>query len=210
MTFRLFLPLMLMAVAGTAWLDLAPQAAFGADSPHATISFDVHKLEEENVEGPNLVRTYFTVGDQRMVFGVPKGCRLTAGNEFVLVPTDPSLEGEIHVRRSPFTPELSFVDGAAKYGEAVAGQIPQGAKDADVRAPVANPYPVNGWQSLGFVCTYTFYGRSFQRTVSYINLDGGAQVVVTTEGSPASAEKIEKMAHSFIGSWWVSKPATVK
>ncbi len=207
---RSFIPLVLATAAVTLLIDPAPRAALAAGSQRGVVSFDVHKLEEENVEGPNVVRSYFTVGDRWMIFGVPKGCRLTADGEFMLVPTDPGVDGEIHVRRSPFPSELDLTDNAAKYGNAVSGQIPEGAQDIEVQPPQVDPYPFNGWHSLGFTCTYTFYGRSFCRTVSYINLDEGVQVVVTGESSPASAEKIGKMAHSFIGSWWTMKPVSGK
>jgi hypothetical protein len=81
--------------------------------------------------------------------------------------------------------------------------MPGGATNIQVAQPVMNPYPFNGWKSLGFTWTYGLYGRPMVRTVSYLNLDGGVQVIITTVASQKSAEKIDKMAKQFIASWWV-------
>jgi len=66
-----------------------------------------------------------------------------------------------------------------------------------------NPYPYNGWKSLGFTWNYAYYGRPMVRTVSYINLEVGVQVMVTTLSSKANAGKAAKLGRQFMSSWWV-------
>jgi hypothetical protein len=168
------------------------------------ISFAIHRSTEENVEGPNIERTYFMAGNQRIAFGQPKGCRLTNDDRGLLILlTDANLDGEIHVRRSPFTLEADLVADVLKFRDAAAIDVPRDANNVEVLPPVINPYPYNGWKSLGFTWTYSAYGRSLVRTVSYINLEIGAQIVVTTLAVKSDAEKVNKIAKQFMSSWWV-------
>ncbi|HEY3897432.1 MAG TPA: hypothetical protein VGM54_02400 [Chthoniobacter sp.] len=167
------------------------------------ISFAVYKTTEESVEGPDVERTFCTVGDNRLVFGVPKGCRLSSGDGLMLLPTEAGLDGEIHVNRSPLTPDIDLATNALKYRDEASRGLPQGATNVVVAQPAMNPYPYNGWKSLGFTWTYASYGRPMVRTVSYINLEVGVQVVVTTLSAQADAAKVQKLAQQFMGSWWV-------
>jgi hypothetical protein len=138
-----------------------------------------------------------------MVFGVPKGGRLTAGDGFLLLPTEEGVNGEIHVSRSPFTPDMDLAENALQYRDAASKGVPPGATKVVVAPPAMNPYPYNGWKSLGFTWSYASYGSSTVRTVSYINLDVGVQVVVTTLAAQNDAPKIQKLAQQFMASWWV-------
>lgn len=168
------------------------------------ISFNVFKAKEENVEGPDVERTYFLAGGKRMVFGLPKDCRVTGdGDRLLITLADAGLDGEISVTRSLFTPDSDLAKDALVYRAAGASTMPQGAAGVEVQTPVMNPYPYNGWKSLGFTWTYVSGGRSMVRTVSYINLEIGAQIVVTTLAAKKDAEKVEKLAKQFMSSWWV-------
>ncbi len=188
-----------------------PTEVFAADSRPPEISFSIHKMKDENVEGPDVERTYFRAGDKRIVFGQPKGSRLTVdGDGLLILLTEANLDGEIHVTRSPFTPGVELAANALKYRDSAAKGLPNGTTNLVVEQPVLNPYPFNGWKSLGFIWSYSYYGRSLVRTVNYINLEIGAQVVVTTVALGKDAEKVEKIAKQFMSSWWVmnSTPAT--
>ncbi len=192
--------------------------AFGGSLSHAAatdsspeISFAVHKLSEVNIEGPNVERTYFTIGTKRMIFGLPKDCRLAVEDGFLLLPTETAgFDGEVHVTRSTFTPETDLAAEALRYREAAASSMPEGSTNIQVQPPVLNPYPFNGWKSLGFTWTYSSFGRPMVRTVSYINLDGGVQVVVTTIAAKSDAAVVDKVAKGFISSWWVMDDSRVK
>lgn len=173
-------------------------------SPPPEISFAVNKLLEENAEGPNVERTYFSAGSKKIVFGLPKDCRLSpAGDHLTILLTDTGLDGEIHVARSPFSKEMDLAAEALKYREAAAKDLPGGATNIEVQQPVLNPYPFNGWKSLGFTWTYSSSGRSMVRTVSFINLEFGTQIMVTTLSVKKDSEKVSKLARDFMGSWWV-------
>lgn len=174
-----------------------------ADNKAPDISFGASKILETNVEGPDVERTYFTAGDKRIAFGTPKGWRLSVGNGFLLLPGDGSVDGEIHVTRSPFTPETDLTTNALQYRDSATRDLPSGAENAQVQAPVLNSYPYNGWKSLGFTWTYVTQGRAMVRTVHFINLEIGAQVMITTLAARQDADKVDKIAHQFMGSWWV-------
>jgi hypothetical protein len=172
----------------------------GAQRPE--ISFTIHRLKETNVEGPDVERTYFLAGGKRVVFGEPKDCRFTVNDGGILI-LPASLDGEIRVTRSTFTPEFDLAENALKYRDAAAKNTPRGATQIVVQQPVMNPYPYNGWKSLGFVWTYAFSGRPMTRTVSYINLEVGVQVMVTTLATVNHAEPVNKIAKQFMSAWWV-------
>lgn len=193
--------LLLAALLGLA--TLAPAAHAGAGRP-PEISFNILKTTEENVEGPDVERTYILADGKRIVFGQPKDCRITGdGNRLLILLTDAGLDGEISVTRSLFTPESDLAKDALVYRAAGASTMPRGAAGVEVQTPVLNPYPYNGWKSLGFAWNYVSGGRSMVRTVSYINLEVGAQIVVTTLASKKDAEKVEAIAKQFMSSWWV-------
>jgi hypothetical protein len=175
-----------------------------ADARRPVISFNVMKLKQENVEGPDVERTYFAAGAKRIVFGIPKGCRLsmTDGGLLILL-MDAGLDGEILVKQSSFTPETALGANALKYREAASKEMPQGATQVEVQQPVLNPYPYNGWTGLGFTWSYASSGRPMVRTVSYINLEIGVQIVVTTLAVKNDAEMVEKIVRQFMSSWWV-------
>lgn len=174
------------------------------ESKPPEITFQVHKLLEENVEGPNVERTYFAAGQKRIVFGQPKGCRLSSsGNQLLILLTDAGLDGEIHVDRSPFTPDFDLAAGALKYRETATRDMPNGATHVEVQQPVMNVFPFNGWKSLGFTWTYVSSGRPMVRTVSYINLEIGTQIVVTTLAAKSDADQVSKLTRQFMSSWWV-------
>jgi hypothetical protein len=116
---------------------------------------------------------------------------------------DAGLDGEILVKQSTFTPETALAANALKYREAAAKEMPQGASQVEVQQPVMNPYPYNGWTSLGFTWSYASSGRPMVRTVSYINLEIGVQIVVTILAVKDDAEKVDKIAKQFMSSWWV-------
>lgn len=182
---------------------VSPIARAAVDRP-PEIAFNVFKMTEENVEGPDVERTYLLAGGKRIVFGPPKNCRLTGeGDRLTILLTDAGLDGEIHVTRSPFTPESDLARDALVYRAAGASSMPSGADGVEVQTPVMNPYPYNGWKSLGFTWTYVSGGRSMIRTVSYINLEIGTQIVITTLSSKKDAEQVEKIARQFMSSWWV-------
>lgn len=179
-------------------------SVWAADGRRPEISFNVLKLKQENVEGPDVERTYFAAGSKRIVFGIPKGCRLSMKDGGLLILLmDAGLDGEIHVKQSTFTPESGLAQNALKYREAGSKEMPQGATQIEVQQPVLNPYPYNGWASLGFTWNYTSSGRPMVRTVSYINLEIGVQIVVTTLAVKSDAEKVDKIARQFMSSWWV-------
>ncbi|MDR3402835.1 MAG: hypothetical protein P4L99_10095 [Chthoniobacter sp.] len=204
MKLRPFLPRTTLLATGMVALAFLSRDVCAADSPPPEISFTTHTLKEENVEGPDVARTYITAGAKRIVVGAPKDCRLTTdGGGMLILLADAGLDGEIHVRRSPFTPELDLAQNALQYRDAASQANPKDATNLEVLPPVMNPYPYNGWKSLGFTFTYSAYGRSTVRTVSYINLEFGAQIVVTTLSTKRDAEKVEKIARQFMSSWWV-------
>jgi len=175
-------------------------AAQNAQRPE--IAFTVHRLNEPNVEGPDVERTYFLAAGKRIVFGQPKDCHFTFNDAgFLILPT--GLDGEIQVSRSTFTPESDLAENALKYRESAAKGTPKGATQPEVQQPVMNPYPYNGWKSLGFVWTYALSGRPMTRTVNYINLEVGVQVVVTTLAAKNDAEAVNKIARQFMSGWWV-------
>lgn len=179
-------------------------AAHAEDTKPPEISFTVRKLIEENTEGPNVERTYFPAGSKKIIFGQPKGGRLSAeGDRLLILLSDAGLDGEIHVSRSPFTPDFDLAAQALQYREAASRDLPKGATNIEVQQPAMNPYPYNKWKSLGFTWTYASSGRSMVRTVSYINLEIGAQIVVTTIADKKDAEKVSKIAKQFMSSWWV-------
>jgi hypothetical protein len=168
------------------------------------IAFNIFKATEENVEGPDVERTYFLAGGKRVVFGLPKDCRVSGdGDRLLITLADAGLDGENSVTRSLFTPESDLAKDALVYRAAGVGSMPRGAASVEVQTPVMNPYPYNGWKSLGFTWTYLSSGRSMVRTVSYINLEIGAQIVVTTLAAKKDAEKVDKLAKQFMSSWWV-------
>lgn len=194
------------ALLGAAILGLlsTPDVSRAAASPPPEISFNIYKLKEENVEGPDVERTYFSAGDKRIAFGQPKGCHLSsAGDQLDILLSDAGLDGEIHVNRSPFTVDLDLAAAALKYRDAATRDLPQGAQNVEVQTPVMNAYPYNGWKSLGFIWTYSLSGRPMVRTVSYINLEIGTQIVVTTLAERKDAEAVSKIARKFMSSWWV-------
>lgn len=185
-------------------LVCGPRHASAADTLRPEISFNVQRLIEENVEGPNVERTYFMAGGRRVVFWQPKGYRFNVdASGFLLLLADAGLDGEIHVNRSEFTPESDLVTDVLKYREAASKGIPSGATGIVVQPPVINPFPYNGWKSLGFTWTYAFFGRPMVRTVSYINLEVGVQIMVTTLAAKDDAEKVSQIAKQFMSSWWV-------
>ena len=195
---------MLLLGAAVMGLVCGGPRAGGADGRRPAISFNVLKLKQENVEGPDVERTYFAAGAKRIVFGIPKGCRLSMKDGGLLILLmDAGLDGEILVKHSPFTPETGLAANALKYREAAAKEMPQGAAQIEVQQPVMNPYPYNGWTSLGFSWSYASSGRPMVRTVSYINLEIGVQIAVTTLAVKSDAEKVDKIARQFLSSWWV-------
>ncbi len=72
-----------------------------------------------------------------------------------------------------------------------------------MQQPVLDPYPYNGWKSLGFTWTYELFGRRMMRTVSYINLEIGTQLELTTIAEQKYAETVGKIAKDFMSSWWL-------
>ena len=185
-------------------LAFVSSAARAADLQRPEISFTVHQLREENAEGPDMERTYFMAAGRRIVFGTPKGCRLTQdGGGLLILLADTGLDGEIHVNRSSFTPESDLAANALIYRAAASQGVPKGATNIEVKPPMMDLYPYNGWKSLGFTWTYSISGRSMVRTVSYINLKIGVQIIVTTLAEKSNAEKVGKIARDFMSSWWV-------
>jgi hypothetical protein len=186
-------------------LALAAPSPEAADPQRPEISFTARTLREENVEGPDVERTYFTAGRRRIIFGTPKGCRLSLGEGggVVLLLNDTGLDGEIHVSQSPFSPQSDLAAEALTYREAASRSLPGDVTNLEVQPPALNPYPYNGWKSLGFTWTYASYGRAMTRTVSYINLEIGVQIVVTTLAVNKDAAKVGKLAREFMSSWWV-------
>lgn len=185
----------------------AQVAAPGQPAPPAKppeISFVVRKFVETPAEGPDVERTYFLVGYKRVAFGMPRNCRLLGGEDFRLTPEDGS-DSEIQVTRSVFTPESNFAKEAVRYHDVAVRGLPQEVEGENPTAPVMDPYPFNGWKSMGFTWSYSLYGRSVVRNVSFINLDLGVQIMVTTVASKSDAPKIEKLAKQFLSSWWVMR-----
>ncbi len=184
-------------------LHISPGSTAAEAQPPA-ISFTARVSEESNVEGPDVRRTYFSIGAKRMAFGVPKGCRLSSDEGgFVLLPPRNSLDGEIRIGRSDFTPDFDLAANALKYRDAASADIPKGATNVSVEQPVLNVFPYNGWRSLRFTWSYSLYGRPLVRTVTFLNLEIGVQMVVTTVAAKTDAEKISEIARQFMRSWWV-------
>lgn len=173
------------------------------------ISFATHRTMDVNPEGPEFARTYFMIGPKRIAIGIPKAVRLSVGDGFILLPSDDSFDGEIHIVRSPFDIDFDLAQNVLKYREAGERGIPRGATEVEVQQPVMNPYPFNGWKSLGFTWTYSSFGRPMVRTVNYINHDLGVQILVTTLAAKKDAEKVDKLAKQFVGTWWIM-PDTVQ
>ena len=121
----------------------------------------------------------------------------------MLLPTEDSFDGEVHITQSPFAVDYDLVQNALAYREAAERDLPKGATDVVANPPVLDTYPFNGWKSQGFSWTYSSFGRPMVRTVNYINLNLGVQIIVTTLARKSDAEKVDKAAKQFIGSWWV-------
>lgn len=185
--------------------------SFGATPNRAVaspveISFTVQKLIEENVEGPDVERSFFTAGNKRIIFGQPKDCTINTHTDgLVILLSKAGLDGEIHVSRSPFSPELDLAKNALQYRDAAAAAMPAGATAVEADPPLANTYPYNGWKSVGFTWKFSLYGRPMVRSVSYINLEVGAQVVVTTLANQRDDQKVREIAQQFMSSWWVKE-----
>ena len=168
------------------------------------ISFEVHKVLETPAEGPDVERTYFLVGSKRVAFAVPRDCHFQSSDGFALTP-DGDSDAEIHVTRSPLTLDANFATEAVRYHEVAAAGLPPGVEGEKPAAPVMDTYPFNGWKSMEFTWSYSLYGRSVVRSVTFINLESGVQVMVTTVAAKNEAAKIEKLARQFLSSWWVMK-----
>jgi hypothetical protein len=170
------------------------------------VSFNVQTLKEENVEGPDVERTYFTAVGKKIVFGKPAGTEFRATDAgFLLVPTEEGVTGEIQVAVSPLTVETDLAQNALTYREAAAKNMPKGAENAEVLQPVLDTFPYNGWKSIGFTWTYSTSGRAMIRDVSFINLEVGVQVMVTTITTKEHSDKVRKLAQEFLSSWWVKE-----
>jgi hypothetical protein len=194
----------LLALAALLPFAAAPSCLTAQEQKPGVITFTVRKILEENVEGPAVPRTYFLCGRKRIVFGLPKGVRLSEGAaSATLLLTDAGADGEVQVSRSPFTPETDFGVMKEKYQEAGAAEIPAGAADVQLRGIEESPYPYNGWSSMGFTWNYSFYGRPMTKTVSFINLEIGIQVKVSTSAVSKDEVKVLDLAKDFMRSWWV-------
>ncbi len=194
---------------GTCWGVIAATSVFltfsTAKATEAKpISFTLRTWDDANSEGPNVKRTFFTVGKKRIAVGLPKGCRFNATEDkLALVLLDADVDGEIYVTASPFSPDVDLATNALKYRDAAQADLPRGASGVATFPPQMNVYSYNGWKSLGFTWTYVLIGRSSIRTITYLNLDVGAQVVVTTLAAGKDTEKVAKIAQQFVSSWWV-------
>lgn len=189
---------------GVLSMVLLSASAQAAPEPAPDILFNVYPLKEENVEGPDVERTYFKAGSKRIVFGQPAGTYFRIqGSGLTVLFEDGKVTGEIHIGRSPFTSEFPLAENALKYREAGAKGTPAGASNIQVQQPVLDPYPYNGWKSLGFTWTYELFGRRMMRTVSYINLEIGTQLELTTIAEQKYAETVGKIAKDFMSSWWL-------
>jgi hypothetical protein len=213
MKLRIFASRATALATGILTLAITSIGVDAAELRSGEVSFTVRTLREENVEGPDVERTYFMAAGKRIAFGIPKGCLLKNEDGGLLI--SPAvvgidgkigrLDGEIHVSRSTFTPEWDLTADALKYRDAAAKEVPRGATEIKVQQPVLNAYPYNGWKSLAFTWTYSLYGRSMVRTVSYINLEIGVQIMVTTLAVENDAQPVDKIAKQFMSSWWVMR-----
>lgn len=195
----------LLAVGAVVFFLPASSRCFAESGPRE-VSFIVRTMKETNIEGPDVERTYFVIAGKRVVFGTPKGCRLSVeGKDLVILPGELELDGEIRVSPSQFAPELDLAANALKYRDAAASKIPRTAVGIEVQQPVMNPFPYNGWKSLGFTWNYSLNGRALVRTVSYVNLELGIQLVVTEVAGKADAKKLSAIAQQFMRSWWVTE-----
>src|SRR5690349_9537990 len=129
------LPPALLAAAITLQSLTAAHSA-GTEASLPPITFALQTLTEENVEGPDVERTFFRIGADRIAIGKPHGTQIRVeDNSLVLVLTGLGLDGEIHIAQSPFTPSFDLVQNVLKYRDAGASTIARGSEQIEVQTP---------------------------------------------------------------------------
>ena len=150
-------------------------------------------------------QTFFRHDDKTNVLvSLPVGWDRAAEPASLTLTSAAQTDALIRLEKSPFTPDTPFKDqGLDAYRQRVLAGVPQGATEVRITGEHDEPLPVFHWKDYEFVVDYVFFGRTFRRSVVFVDLDAREQIMVTTLSPGSGYDQVRSVTFDVLRSWQV-------
>jgi hypothetical protein len=164
-------------------------------TPHVADSID---------DGVPMRRMYFTDGEKR-IFYRPPVTWSRSGDEHraMFIPKD-SDRAFVKMENAPAEhARIPFDDaGLAALRKIAVTLLPPDAVEAGESWETVNPVVLQGWTSFEIGFDYLQSGKTFCRSVLFINLDANRQIHFVVDAAPADFLPLYQTAYRTLSTWW--------
>jgi hypothetical protein len=120
-------------------------------------------------------------------------------------------DASFRVGPSPFTPAeaLDTPETLERYRAAALALAPAGATEVKVAEEIANPLPINQWQSHRFIVSYQVGASTAKLSVTFLNVNPSSQLLLVTRASSREFANAAERSFHLIRTWHEVLPGDI-
>ena len=155
-------------------------------------------------DGTPMQRMYFADGARRIYYRPPVTWTRAGDTQAVVFTPKDSERGIVKIQNAPAEhARIPFDErGLDTLRKVAAMQMPPDATQAIETWEVVNPVVLQGWTSFEVGFSYLQSGKTFCRSVLFINLDANRQIHFIVDAVPAEFQPLYKTAYRTLATWW--------
>lgn len=160
-------------------------------------------------DGVAIRRPYFSDGDKKYSVTINVETELTPYEDGALFRFIKLSRAEMRLRPSSFSTEIKFADNLDRYQEAARKLLPQDAENIVLDQQMANPLPINAWQSHRFIFSYSSPSGQVRQSITFLNILPKQQVIVQITSMAKDFPDASERGHDIIRRWHLLDPSSL-
>jgi hypothetical protein len=148
-----------------------------------------HEVIQSN-EGPPMKRYYFEADSKRLSFRIDGKMSLSGNSDTVGFGFGDLKNATMKISRSQTNPSIPFDEKNIHFYRNTARTfLAADATNVQAEEEKPNAISINGWTSHQFVYSYTFFGLSYRRSITFLNYSDTEQFIVDVTATADDYEK---------------------
>ncbi len=171
-----------------------------AGSPAEALNLTPLRLIISN-DGPARVRNLFQDTDSRWIFRIDPKMQVSGSNDAAIFRFDDVRTAVARLAKSRTPAGLAFDEKGLPAYEALAKEsLPAEASDVELVEQTPDAIAINGWKSMQFVYSYHYYGLSYRRTITFLNINPTVQLVFDVSARQTDFDRVFARSYHVINS----------
>jgi hypothetical protein len=148
-----------------------------------------HEITITN-DGPPMRRYFFQDGEKRMAFRIDKNMTVDGSTESSAFRFNDTTGASMKLSKSTLRPQVLFDEkNLESYRAAARRLLPPDVTNVQLEEEKSDAIAINGWTSRQFVFSYSLFGLSCRRSITFLNYSESEQIVLEIGAAASDYEK---------------------